>query len=397
MSKNKSSNTIKSTDKSGAVHVAAGYKPMKAAPDTVQYTPAEFIQGATLPPKVDLRRFMTKVEDQGQTSSCVANAVAGAYEYWIKRLTDTKLDVSRLFVYYNARWRNGDADKDQGSVIQLAMKGLGDFGVCPEPTWPFDKKILTVKPNRTSYEQAADFRVKNMSQVPVDLEAWKQSLAQGLPIVFGCALFGSFDQCNQRHGVVPMPSPEDLGRTDHGCHSMCCVGYSDVDQVFIVRNSWGDKWGDKGYCYMPYNYLMNDKFNIGDNWVFTPDEDLPAPDDTWITDDTSVLNHGRGVDFEINPFSIEEYANVSIDLFETVILEWNSTITEDYAEYTTFVEEENWEELEEYSIEEAITMSEEEDDSDDEEEDDSDDEEEDDSDDEEEDDSDDEGGDDEEE
>ncbi len=31
-------------------------------------------------------------------------------------------------------------------------------------------------------------------------------------------------------------------------------------QYFIVRNSWGPGWGDKGYCYMPYDYLGTPAF-----------------------------------------------------------------------------------------------------------------------------------------
>ena len=35
----------------------------------------------------------------------------------------------------------------------------------------------------------------------------------------------------------------------------CAVGYSDPKGQVIVRNSWAASWGDKGYCYMPYQYL----------------------------------------------------------------------------------------------------------------------------------------------
>jgi hypothetical protein len=46
---------------------------------------------------------------------------------------------------------------------------------------------------------------------------------------------------------------------------MLCVGYSDADKVFIVRNSWGESWGDRGYCYIPYDYMTNPDLN-GDLW-----------------------------------------------------------------------------------------------------------------------------------
>ena len=123
---------------------------MRPAPGSSLFDSTAAISPADLPTKVDIRPMMTAVEDQGATSSCVANAVAGAYEYWIRRLNDQEFDISRLFVYYNARWRAGDQDDDAGSYIQLAMEGLGDFGACSESTWPFEKGLLKEKPNRAA-------------------------------------------------------------------------------------------------------------------------------------------------------------------------------------------------------------------------------------------------------
>ena len=88
--------------------------------------------------------------------------------------------------------------------------------------------------------------VKEMQQVPLELQAWKEALASGLPVVFGCLLFESFDDCNRNGGVVPMPDPSEMARESHGGHAMCAVGYSDREKVFLVRNSWGDPWGDAG-------------------------------------------------------------------------------------------------------------------------------------------------------
>ena len=42
-----------------------------------------------------------------------------------------------------------------------------------------------------------------------------------------------------------------------GGHAVCCVGYDDMKQHFIVLNSWGTEWGDRGYCYIPYQFIVN--------------------------------------------------------------------------------------------------------------------------------------------
>src|SRR5262245_15791820 len=232
----------------GTTRKLHGYK-YAARPDGAKdYEPGKI---ESLPAKVDLRPQMTDVENQGQLNSCVANAVAGAYEYLAKRhLGDASYDVSRLFVYYNARKREGAEQEDEGSMISDAVDSLKESGACSENTWPYDEQAVSEEPAPEAYDEASRFLVESSEMVPTDLDAWKHALAEGYPIIFGCLLFNSFDA--QRKGKIPMPSAREAGREEHGGHAMLCVGYSDPDRVFIVRNSWGPDWGDKGYCYMPY-------------------------------------------------------------------------------------------------------------------------------------------------
>ena len=247
----------------GSRRAVSGYRYAAPRSDAKRYA-ASTSRGKALPPKVDLRSFMTPVEDQGRLSSCVANAVAGAYEYLVKRHRgDDAYDVSRLFVYYNAREKSGDEKDDGGSVIAHAIDSLRSEGACSEQTWPYDPNRVNQKPNGQAYDEASQFLVEDMQLVPTTLDGWKGALADGYPIVFGVSLYDSFDK-QKKKGLVPVPSPTESSRASHGGHSMLCVGYSDPDQVFIVRNSWGASWGDKGYCYIPYAYLMNQKFNSGD-------------------------------------------------------------------------------------------------------------------------------------
>ncbi|CDL01262.1 conserved protein of unknown function [Magnetospirillum gryphiswaldense MSR-1 v2] len=339
---------------------------MKPKPGASLYVPSRGIQRVTLPAKVDLRQFMTPVEDQGDTNSCTANAAAGAYEYWIKRASGHNYDASRLFIYYNARWRCDEQDVDEGSVIQHAMEGLTRFGVCTESKWPFRKPLVTRKPDGTAYQEAAKYSIRDTVQVPVELEAWKTSLAEGYPIVFGCALFDSFDECSDRGGVVPIPKAREISRGDHSNHAMCCVGYSDVEQVFIVRNSWGTEWGDRGYCYMPYSYLMSTEFNDSDCWTFVPKGDPLSSRDTWSDDHAPVTNGGAGVDFVIQQVTTELLSLVATNLFKLVTVDAKDELPDQYSQYSEVVVDGRFDELENVDIDDVILVDDESDDDEDE-------------------------------
>ena len=70
-------------------------------------------------------------------------------------------------------------------------------------------------------------------------------------------VFSSFEtQEVAQSGMVPYPSETD---TELGGHALLCMGYDDEKKCFLVLNSWGDKWGLDGYCYIPYGYITNPK------------------------------------------------------------------------------------------------------------------------------------------
>jgi len=251
--------------------------------------PKKTLQNKTnLPQKIDLRKFLTSIELQ-VGNSCVANALAGAYEYMAKRELGNSEDVSRLYIYYNARYLDDMHDKDGGSYIQTAIDGLIEYGACKEPLWPNVYDSINEEPAGEAYDQGSQFKVVEKEFIDTDLDLWKETLAEGYPITFAINTFKSFDDANKNKGRVPMPKASDNVRETHGWHAMLCVGYSDIDKVFIVRNSWGDKWGDGGYCYIPYDYVMTREYNSNDSWIIKSIENLDYSSDIEVEDEDSYF------------------------------------------------------------------------------------------------------------
>lgn len=101
-------------------------------------------------------------------------------------------------------------------------------------------------------------------RVSQSLPQMKSCLASGFPIVVGFTVYESFESDEvAQTGIVPMPSQNEQVL---GGHAVLVVGYRENDQKFIVRNSWSESWGDKGYFYMDYKYLADSDF-ASDFWT----------------------------------------------------------------------------------------------------------------------------------
>ncbi len=251
-------------DSTGDTLRVGGYRPDKKSRNAQKFS-ASRGTSQSLPAIVDLRPFMTPVENQSNSNSCTANAMAGAYEYLDNRINGQASDVSRLFIYYNARALDGgDTQEDEGTYLSNCVKVVRKYGACSEQTWPFNLKQIKAKPPKSAYQEGAQFRIEDAAAVDIDLDTMRSCLAEGYPFVFGLQLFESFNGAGGNGGLVPMPDP-DTEKHDGG-HAMLCVGYSDPDRIFIIRNSWGDEWGDAGYCYVPYDYMTDPNLNH-DCWV----------------------------------------------------------------------------------------------------------------------------------
>lgn len=209
---------------------------------------------------VDLRNKMTRIENQGQIGSCVSNAVVGLFEYQLNKNQPKEsraIDLSRLFVYYNSRALESNPPiKDVGSTISLAIESLRKYGVCEEMNWPYSEESKNTEPSTQSYIKASDYKILQSFVVKKELDSIKKCLSSGFPIIFGAKISTTFGN-NKFIQKIKKGEKEHL---EHSRHSMLICGYKNIkDKLwFIVRNSWGEDWCEKGYCYMSEDYILDE-------------------------------------------------------------------------------------------------------------------------------------------
>jgi C1A family cysteine protease len=161
-----------------------------------------------------------------------------------------------LFIYYNERALEGTVSSDSGAVIRDGIKVVNADGVCQETLWPYDIGMFTVKPPKRCYVAALTDKAVQYEAIQT-LGDLKDAISSNLAVVFGFTVYQSFEsQSVAQTGVMPMPKPHE---STVGGHAVLAVGYSDAKSQLIVRNSWGESWGDHGYFYMPYQYVTGSK------------------------------------------------------------------------------------------------------------------------------------------
>lgn len=222
----------------------------------------------TLPPQIDYTDQMTEVKDQGPEGTCVAFATAvGMKEFQEKKQHNNKINLSPRFLYQECKKRDGLPG--EGTYIRIAMDVLRKIGVCEEAYWPYIANH-TGEPKPGALENAASYisnayaRIfNNGDSLETRLELIKRSLIVNGPFVAGVPVYTNWSKPDVwSTGKIPAPENSSL----RGGHAICIVGYNDSTQELKFKNSWGDRWGDKGYGYLPYEYM---NLNYSEAWSAT--------------------------------------------------------------------------------------------------------------------------------
>lgn len=211
------------------------------------------------PTKQDLREYFPPARDQQHLNSSSAHACLAMVDYFERRAHGHNDQPSPLFLYKLARKLLG-VTGDTGAGLRTTLKAMVGFGVPPERYWPYRCERWDDEPDANLYSYNNRYRSIDYIRLDARDTSGKQVLATvrafvaaGFPCVFGFPVPSSISNDSD----IPYRPTFDSVR---GGQAVVAVGYDDrrlraTRGALLVRNSWGDEWGDDGYGWLPYAYV----------------------------------------------------------------------------------------------------------------------------------------------
>lgn len=203
------------------------------------------------PQSIDLSSNFPAPGDQGQQSSCVGWSTAYALKTYQEKIeigwslnTPSHL-FSPAFIYNQIVIGN-----DQGAYIRDALNLAVQVGVSTLSTMPYSDRDYVTQPSFSAFAEASLYKATNWYRIN-DTDQIKAALVNRKPVVCGIAVYESLYYISGSDSVYNTAQGRLLGG-----HAVTIVGYDDnkFGGAFKIINSWGVRWGDNGYFWLPYSF-----------------------------------------------------------------------------------------------------------------------------------------------
>lgn len=213
-----------------------------------------------LPAQASLRNNAPRRLNQGEQGSCVGWASAYGARTILESVATganpNNIAYSPSFLYNQIGLRNC-----QGAYTGEALKHMTNKGLIEFSKFAYDERDCQRQPSTALKREALEHRIRGYNRLTksgqnydVDLEAVKQNIAQGAPVIIAMKVPYSFQDMLGKK--IWKPTNSERRRINQlGGHAMCLTGYDENRQLFEVMNSWGEEWGDRGFVYIPYQYF----------------------------------------------------------------------------------------------------------------------------------------------
>ena len=223
-------------------------------PPTRIYHPKEGKRLLRASEGVNHREKLCEVWDQGKLGSCTAQTIAATL---MMCMCHEKFTPSRLFIYYCSRaLAKISPGEDSGCTMYDACRAIATYGFCREELMPYSEDGHTAFPPLVAFQEATSRTNYIYESIRLNLNDLTSVLDEGFCFIIGIAVYESlFDKEVVSSGNIRMPQTQRENLL--GGHAITICGYDRRNRIFHVRNSWGQKWGNKGYGTIPFDYLTN--------------------------------------------------------------------------------------------------------------------------------------------
>lgn len=232
-----------------------------------------------LPNRFDWRteaNGLPEIKDQGDCGSCWAFGTVGAFESIIQIRDNRRVRLSEQeLVSCN---RNQDNDGCQGGYFSHGFHV--NPGAALESDFPYRAADVSCKAGLKHSEKLQDWAfVGGSDQRKPTVEQIKTAIYEHGPVaVVVRAGYNAF--LSYKSGIF------NSCQNTQSDHLVILVGWDDNGGYWILRNSWGTGWGDKGYMNIKYNCS-----NVGEIATFVNYKTACQPQpNAYVGDDVTITN-----------------------------------------------------------------------------------------------------------
>ncbi|WP_052592710.1 C1 family peptidase [Aureispira sp. CCB-QB1] len=265
----------------------------------------------SLPAKVSLREYAPRPLNQGSQGSCVGWASAYAARTILEAASTganpNTIAYSPSFLYNQIGIRGCQGAYTGEALEHMKQKGLLEFS-----KFPYNENSCSQQPSQAQLQEALQHRIRGYNRLTktgrnydVDLEAVKQNIAQGAPVIIAAKVPYSFQDMMGKKVWKPRAS-EKRNVNNLGGHAMCLIGYDDNKKQFEIQNSWGTEWGDRGFVFVDYDDF---KIFCREAYGVFPHQKATTSSSTDFAIECGLYDVARGTTLDLK--------NVRDNLFET--------------------------------------------------------------------------------